>query len=100
MRIISRSNLFEFAEKHAVCRSAIYEWCNFVKKTEFLAPVDFTETFPRCVVLPNNRVIFRIKGNKFRLIVSVNYKAQRMYVKFVGTHAEYDKIDAHTINQF
>lgn len=100
MRIISRSNLFEFAEKHTNCKPAIIEWCNAIKKSEWGTPADFTNAFPKCVVLPNSRVIFHIKGNHYRLIVSVNYKGQRMYVKFIGTHSEYDKINAHTVNQF
>ncbi len=100
MRIISRRNLFEFAEKYTNCQKAIIEWCNVIKKSEWKTPNDFIETFPMCVVLPNNRVIFHIKGNHYRLVVAVNYKAQRMFVKFIGTHAEYDKIDALTINQF
>jgi len=69
------------------------EWFIHVRRGVWLTPKDFKEEFPSCV-------IFHIKGNNYRLIVFVNYKAQRMYVKFIGTHAEYDKIDATTINQF
>jgi len=100
MRIISRRNLFDFADKHTNSKQVIIEWCNVIKKSEWKTPNDFISAFPTCVILPNNRVIFHIKGNHYRLIASVNYKAQRMYIKFIGTHAAYDKIDANTINQF
>jgi len=100
MRIISRRSLVEFGAKHTDCIAALKEWFIHVRRGVWLTPKNFKEEFPSCVIISDNRVIFHIKGNHYRLIVFVNYKAQRMYVKFIGTHAEYDKIDATTINQF
>jgi mRNA interferase HigB len=100
MRIISRRALIEFGAKHTDCVEALNEWFLLVRKETWSIPQDFRSGFPGCVILPDNRVIFHIKGNHYRLIVQVNYKYQRMYIKFIGTHAEYDKIDANSVNQF
>ena len=100
MRIISRRGLIEFGAKHTDCEEALSEWFLEVRKAAWLTPQDFRSAFPTCVILPDNRVIFHIKGNHYRLIVAVNYIYQRMYIKFIGTHAEYDRIDANTVNQF
>lgn len=100
MRIISRRSLIEFGTKHTDINPSLTTWFNEVRKGEYLTPQDLRDSFPHCVILPDNRVIFHIKGNHYRLIVHVNYEAQRLYIKFIGTHAQYDKIDARTINQF
>jgi len=55
------------------------------------------QTFRSADVLPGNRVVFNIKGNKYRMVVKIHYNTKFMYVRFIGTHAEYDKIDAETI---
>ena len=60
-------------------------------------PTDIKEVFRSADILPNDRVVFNIGGNKYRLVVSVHYRGKRVFVRFIGIHAEYDKIDATVI---
>ena len=60
-------------------------------------PNDVILTFPKASIIPNNRVVFRLQRNEYRLVVIVDYKFGKVFVRFIGTHAEYDKIDATTI---
>ena len=60
----------------------------------------YEESIANASIIAGNRVVFNIKGNDYRLIVAIAYRMQYVYVKFIGTHAEYDKVDAATIDQF
>ncbi len=98
MRVIAKSTLRNFWSKHTDVETQLKEWYTIVSKTEFQTPNDFVSYFgASCTIVTNNRVIFNIKGNNYRLIVKVNYEYQTIYIRFVGTHAEYDKINAETI---
>jgi mRNA interferase HigB len=68
-----------------------------LRAAEWLKPTDVKQTFRSADVLRSGRVIFDIGGNKYRLVTAVHYLGKRVYVRFIGTHAEYDKIDAETI---
>lgn len=68
-----------------------------VRAAEWSRPTDIKEMFRSADVLANDRVAFNIGGNKYRLITAVHYRGRRIYIRFVGTHAEYDKIDAATV---
>lgn len=61
------------------------------------APTDVKQIFRSADIFPDNRVVFNIAGNEFRLIVRIEYRFQTVYIRFIGTHADYDKIDANTI---
>ena len=61
-------------------------------------PSQIKSQYRNASILKNNRVVFNIAGNKYRLIVSINFPAQIIYIKFIGTHKEYDKIDANTVD--
>lgn len=97
MRILTRGTLRDFWEVHPQSKVALNEWYHEVKSTTFENPHDFSRAFSRCSILPNGRIVFRISGNKYRLVVRVAYNRQAVYVCFIGTHGEYDKIDAHTV---
>lgn len=97
MRIIARSRLKEFWEKHSDAEQPLKSWFDLVKNECWQKPNDVKLSFNSADILPNNRVIFNIKGNKYRLIINVKYEMKIVYIRFIGTHAEYDKIDAINI---
>ena len=72
-------------------------WVDEVKKALWTQPADIKTQFRSASILKNRRVIFNIKGNDYRLVASVAYRYQAVYVKFIGTHADYDLIDAETV---
>lgn len=72
-------------------------WIDEVKKAAWTQPGEIKEQYRSASILKNRRAVFNIKGNDYRLIVAVAYRYQAVYVKFVGTHAEYDAIDAETV---
>ena len=97
MRIISRRALQDFWESHTDARQALQAWYADVKHANWKAPADIKREYRSASFVGNNRVVFNIKGNKFRVIVAVQYRFQLVYVRFVGTHQEYDQIDAATV---
>lgn len=68
-----------------------------VKAADWSKPTDIKTMFRSADILPNDRAIFDIGGNKYRLVVAVHYRGKRIYVRFIGTHKEYDSIDAKTV---
>ena len=97
VRIFSRSTLRAFANVHADARQALYAWFAEVKKATWRGPDDVKARYPSTSFLADNRIVFTIKGNHYRVIVAVKYEFFAVYIRFIGTHAEYDKIDATTI---
>ena len=97
MRIISRRALRECWEHHPDARQALQAWYADVRFAEWRSPSEIKQTYQNASILPNNRVVFNIKGNRYRLVVAVNYDFGMVYIRFVGTHAEYDRIDAITV---
>jgi len=97
MRIISRRTLRSFWEKHPNSRLPLETWYHDVCRENWNSPSDIKKTYKTASFLTNNRVVFNIKGNHYRLIVVVVYQHSIVYIRFVGTHAEYDQIDATTI---
>ena len=97
MRIISRKALREFWESHANAQQPLQAWYHDVKKAAWKTPDEIKQIYRTASVLPNNRVVFNIKGNKYRLVVVVQYQHGIVYIRFVGSHKDYDKIDATTI---
>ena len=97
MRIISRRRLVEFWDLHPDAEQPLRAWYAEAKKESWKSPVDIKAIYRSVSILPNNRLVFNIKGNKFRMVVIVEYSQGKMFIRFVGTHAEYDRIDARTI---
>ncbi len=97
MRIISRKALREFWEKHPDARSALEAWYADVKRAEWRTPTDIKTVYRNASFVAKNRVVFNIKGNHYRLIVVIQYKHGIVYIRFVGTHKEYDRVDATKI---
>ncbi|NMC84770.1 MAG: type II toxin-antitoxin system HigB family toxin [Anaerolineaceae bacterium] len=97
MRIISRRRLVEFWEAHPDAEQPLRAWYTEAKKASWNSPAEIKAIYRSVSILPNNRVVFNIKGNTYRLIVVVEYSQGKMFIRFVGTHAEYDRIDATSI---
>ena len=97
MRIISRKTLREFWEKHNDCEEQLKSCHRETEKSKWNNPNELKREYPSASILENNRIVFNIKGNKYRLIVKINYDYKIIWIRFIGTHAEYDKIDAINI---
>ena len=97
MRVISKKILREFWEKHSDSEQQLKSWFQETSNAEWNSPNDIKIEYPSANILSNNRVVFNIKGNKYRLIVRINYDYKMAWIRFVGTHAEYDNIDANKI---
>jgi mRNA interferase HigB len=94
MRVIAKRTLVDFWTKHPDSQGQLTAWYAEALKAEWAAPQDIKDTYKTASFLADNRVVFNIKGNSYRLIVRINYDFHIVYIRFVGTHAEYDKINA------
>jgi len=97
LRIISKKILREFWAKHSDCEQQLKSWFQESSNSEWNSPKEIKKEFPSASFLADNRVVFNIKGNSYRLIVKVNFEYKMIWIRFIGTHAEYDKIDANNI---
>ena len=97
MHLISRRALREFWELHPQAEQPLRSWCAVVEAAAWSSPADVKAIFRHASILANNRIVFNIGGNDYRLVVYARYDTQRFFVRFVGTHAEYDRIDATTV---
>ena len=99
MRIISRKTLRLFWEKpeYAETEQPLKAWFKEASNADWASPAAIKAAFGNASVVGNNRVVFNIGGNKYRLVVRVNYPYRVMYVRFVGTHAQYDRINVEEI---
>ena len=93
MRIISRKALREFWGKHGGAQKTLEAWYADTKQANWKTPSDIKNVYQNVSFVANDRVVFNIKGNRYRLVVVVVYKHGIVYIRFVGTHSEYDKID-------
>ena len=97
MRIIAREKLQEFSKRHADARGPLLAWFREVEKEEWDSPSQVRDRYPRASIVGKDRVVFRIKGNDYRVVVRVNYPYRTVVIRFIGTHAEYDRIDAKEV---
>lgn len=100
MRIIAKKTLREFWEsdpKYTDAQAPIEAWHEETKKADWTTPQELKAQFGNASILKDNRVVFNIKGNDYRLVVKINYPYRVVYIRFVGTHAQYDDIDVETV---
>lgn len=97
MRVIAVKTLRLFWEKHRRAKKPLSAWYHEAKKARWRSFADIKAAYPSADVIPGNRVIFDIHGNTYRLIVHIHYNTGIVFIRFIGTHAEYDAIDAATI---
>ena len=97
MRVFSKKVLREFWESHADARIGLQGWYEEALRAEWQTPSDIKRTHANASIIGDNRAVFNIQGNAYRLVVKIHYDRKFTYVRFVCTHAEYDKIDAEKV---
>ncbi len=96
-RIFAKSTLREYWEKYPDSEQHLKTWFDTVMSSDWKTPNDVKKTYANASILKNNRVVFNIKRNDYRLVAKFNYEKQWVFIKFIGTHVEYNKIDANNI---
>lgn len=97
MRIVARKSLLAFIRKHPQAGQALLAWYAEASQAAWRTPQDIKDQYASANFVGRNRVVFNIKGNDYGLIAAVAYQIGVAYIKFVGTHAQYDKVDAATV---
>jgi mRNA interferase HigB len=97
VRVFNRSTIRAFANAHKDAEQPLFAWYREVKKADWKSPDDIKVQHPSASIINKQRVVFNIKGNKYRVIVVVKFTFHYVYIRFIGTHAEYDKVDAATV---
>jgi mRNA interferase HigB len=100
MRVIAVSTLKAFWQSnpdYADAKDPLLTWSQYALTADWATPADVKATFAHASILRDGRVVFNIAGNKYRLVVWINYRYRVVYIRFIGTHAQYDRIDAQTI---
>lgn len=97
MRIIAKKILREFWEKHNDCEQQLKSWFQEASKAEWTSPNEIKSEYPSASIIGNDRIVFNIKGNTYRLIVKINIDYQMVWIRFIGTHSAFDKVNAKTI---
>jgi mRNA interferase HigB len=98
MRVYAKSALRDFwRQGHADAQIPLRTWYSVARSAVWISPMDVKRRFPDASIVSNNRVVFNVKGNSYRVVVQIHYDKQRLFIRFVGTHDEYDRIDSQTI---
>jgi len=97
MRVIAKKILREFWERQSDSEEQFKTWYREASKALWTSPNDIKSEYPKASILKSGRVVFNICGNKYRLIVQINYSRGWVFIRFIGTHYEYDKLDANKI---
>jgi mRNA interferase HigB len=100
MRVIALRTIKQFIESRpdrADSREAALAWYRQALRADWASPADVKRQIRSASILKDGRVVFNIAGNKYRIVVWINYPYRVVYVRFIGTHAEYDRIDAQTV---
>jgi len=102
MRIIAKSTLKKFWEQPAYrdAQGPLQSWHEEAARAKWASPQQIRAQYRSASICANNRVVFNIGGNKYRLVIEVQYRAGIVWVKFVGSHVQYDKIDVETVNEY
>jgi len=100
MNVYNRSSLIAFYSRHPDCKETLEKWYHDVESKRWKRPRDVTRDFSTARTVGNGRVIFRINHNDYRLIAEINYQKAWVFIKFIGTHAACDKVDAETVDMF
>jgi mRNA interferase HigB len=96
-RIIAKRTIREFWEKYPDSKDYLETWYETVRSANWKTPNEIREFYTTVTILKSSRVVFHISGNKYRLIATINFQKQWLFIRFIGTHQEYDKIDADII---
>jgi len=97
LRVIAKKILREFWELHSDCEQQLKSWYRETCIAEWKNPNEIKVNYPSVSILNDNRIVFNIKESNYRLIVKINFEYEMVWIRFIGTHAEYDKINANKI---
>lgn len=100
MRIIARNTVMAFRERHPEIRASLLHWLQVAREARWANANEIQAAFSKAKALNGERVRFEVAGGDYRLIAAFDWKRQIAFVKFIGTHADYDRIDALTVNLF
>jgi len=102
MRVIAKNTLRKFWEQpqYADARGPLESWHDEAVQANWLTPQDIKTQYRNASICGNNRVVFNIGGNKYRLVVEMQYRAGIAWIKFIGTHARYNQINVETVNDY
>jgi mRNA interferase HigB len=100
VRVIARNVLVQFWGRHPETNVSLERWYRLVRAARWTSTEDVHKAAPKAKVLNRERVRFEVAGGNYRLVVAFDFRRQIAFVKFIGTHAEYDRIDALTVSQF
>ena len=95
--VIKRKTLKDYYSKHKETKSQLEAWYYEAKNSNWNNPVEIKEKFRTASIIGDNKVVFNINGNKYRLVTKINYRMKTVYIKFIGTHKEYDKINVEDL---
>lgn len=96
-RILAKSTLRAFWEKHPDCEQNLKTWYKTAAEFDWKSQAEVKKTYGNASIVGNNRIVFNIKGNDYRLIVKFNFERSWAFIRYLGTHKEYDKIDTKNI---
>jgi mRNA interferase HigB len=100
MRVIARNVLVGFWSEHPEAKTALVRWHTLVRAAHWNSTDEIQKAAPKAKVLNRERVRFEVAGGNYRLVAAFDFRRQVVFVKFIGTHAEYDRVDALTVTQF
>ncbi len=96
-RIFAKSTLREYWKKHPDCEQYLKTWYDTAINSDWETPADVKQTYANASILKDSKIVFNIKGNSYRLITKFNFEKKWIFIKFIGLHSEYDKIDVNKI---
>ena len=97
MRIISKKALRQFWERHAAAEQPLLAWYREVEAADWESPDQLIERFPRASIVGKDRAVFRVSGGSYRIVARVFYPGRLVYIRFVGTHDEYERINVEEV---
>ncbi len=97
MRIFTEQTIKQYIEQHPKSKVALQEWTSIVKRSTWRSFADIKATFNSVDNIGNQHYVFNVKGNTYRVVVVIKFTVQFVYIRFIGTHTEYDKINCRTI---
>ena len=97
MRVVKRKTLVDFYSTYKETKSQLEAWYYEAKNSNWNNPLEIKEKYGTASIIEGDKVVFNIKGNKYRLVTKINYQMKTAYIKFIGTHKEYDKINVEEL---
>lgn len=93
MRVIAKKTLTDYGEQQPDAYGALLAWYEHARRAQWTTPADVKQDYASASILPDSYVVFNIKGNQFRLVVRIQYNTRTVYIRFIGTHKQYDAIN-------